>query len=287
MMLFQPLHARDAVFDMHMHYKWSQQDVTTPEDAIRFMDEENISHAVVMGKPAKLALEIKALAPDRVTAIYSPYSKAKDWYLWQRRESVVTDSEAALKSGDYEGIGELHIIGGGFANHLTKDNVLGKLLKLAEKYDVPIMLHTEFSRPNYMLKICKMSPKTKILWAHAGAILKPEHVDQVMTECPNVWSGMGASDKWRYDQHTDENNQLKPDWKALLIKYSDRFMVGSDTVWPVDEMDSWHTDDTGWQELGRFWGFHRKWLSQLPNDIAQKIMRDNAMKLFNVKKKEK
>lgn len=276
-----PLYARDAVFDMHMHYKWSQQNVTTPEDAIGFMDKENISHAVVMGNPPEFSLKLKLLAPERITAIYSPYKNGNDWFLWQRRESIVTESEAALKSGDYQGIGELHIIGGGFARRLTDASVLGRLLKLAEKYDVPILLHTEFSRPNYMLKICNMAPKTKIVWAHAGAILKPEHVDEVMSKCPNVWSGMGASDPWRYNQHTDGKYRIKPDWKALLMKYPNRFMVGSDTVWPVDEMDSWHTDDTGWQELSRFWGFHRKWLAQLPNDIAQKIMRENAMKLFN------
>ena len=155
---------------------------------------------------------------------------------------------------------------------------------LAEKYDVPIMLHTEFSRPDYMLKICKMNTKAKILWAHAGALLKPEYVDQVMTACPNVTSGMGASDPWRYNQHTDAKYQLKAEWKALFLKYPNRFMVGSDTVWPVEDIDSWHTPDTGWQELDRFWDFHRQWLSQLPKEIEQKIMRENAMAYFKFKK---
>ena len=95
---------------------------------------------------------------------------------------------------------------------------------------------------------------------------------------------MAARDPWRYinNQHTDANGQLLAEWKALMIKYADRFMVGSDTVWPVENLDSWNEADTGWQELGRFWRFHRSWLAQLPDDVALKIQRDNAMQLFKV-----
>ena len=93
---------------------------------------------------------------------------------------------------------------------------------------------------------------------------------------------MAARDPWRYEsnQHTDEADKILPEWKALMIKYADRFLVGSDTVWPVEQLDSWDEPDTGWQQLGRFWGFHRSWLAQLPEDVAQKIRHDNALLLF-------
>ena len=274
--------ANDAVFDMHMHYKWSQKEVTSPEDAVAALAENNISHAVVIGKPAENALLLKKLAPDKVIAIFSPYRDSQDWFMWQRKESVLVDATKALESGEYQGIGELHIIGGGFASKLDSAKVLNGLLELVVKHDVPIMIHTEFSKPNYMLAICQRHPQSKIIWAHAGAILKPEHVDEVMRQCPNVWSGMAARDPWRYVNNpiADEKGVLFPEWKALLLKYPERFMVGSDTVWPVEQMDSWDQADTGWQELGRFWGFHRSWLAQLPEGVAQKIRMDNAMKLF-------
>ena len=57
-----------AVFDMHTHYKWSQASVTTPEQALAFMDAEAVSHAVVIGKPAEYALKLKRLAPKRIVA---------------------------------------------------------------------------------------------------------------------------------------------------------------------------------------------------------------------------
>lgn len=277
--------AKDAVFDMHTHYKWSQAEVTTPEQALEFLDQASISHAVVIGKPAEFALKLKRLVPQRIVAFYGPYRDSMDWFLWQRKEALLPEVEAALKSGEYQGIGELHIIGGGFASKLDSSKVLNGFLKLAVKYDVPVMIHTEFSRPNYMLAICERHPKSKIIWAHAGAVLKPVHVDEVMQKCPNVWSGMAARDPWRYvsNQHTDVNGKLFPEWKSLMLKYPDRFMVGSDTVWPVEQLDSWNEADTGWQELGRFWTFHRSWLAQLPVDVASKIKRDNALKLFKLK----
>ena len=276
---------KDTVFDMHMHYKWSQKEVTSPEQAIQYLADQNISHAVVIGKPAKNALLLQKLAPEKVIAIYSPYRDSQDWYRWQRNEKVLVEARKALASGEYKGVGELHILGGGFARKLDSSNVLSGLLKLVQEYDVPIMIHTEFSKSNYMLAICEKNPNSKIIWAHAGAVLKPDQVDEVMVKCPNVWGGMAARDPWRYvgNQHTDEAGKLLPEWKALMIKYADRFLVGSDTVWPVDQLDGWSEPDTGWEQLGRFWGFHRSWLAQLPDDVAMKIKRENAMKLFKVK----
>ena len=110
--------AKDSVFDMHMHYKWSQKEVTSAEDAVAALAENNITHAVVIGKPAENALLLKKLAPDKVTAIYSPYRDSQDWFMWQRKESVLVDATKALESGEYQGIGELLIFGGGFASKL-------------------------------------------------------------------------------------------------------------------------------------------------------------------------
>ena len=54
----------------------------------------------------------------------------------------------------------------------------------------------------------------------------------------------------------------------------------SDPVWPVDQMNRWDEPDTGWLEMGRFWDFHRSWLSQLPVEVRRKIALENAQKLF-------
>ena len=224
---------------------------------------------VVIGTPAELALALQSRAPDRIVPIFSPYREGGDWHRWAYDETTVTRARTALASGQYQGIGELHVIGG-FAPTLEKAVVLQQLLQLAAGFDVPIMIHTEFSRPDFMLKVCRQFPDTRIIWAHSGALLPPEAVDRVLERCSNVWGGLGARDPWRFVDNplTAADGTLLPGWKALLLKYPARFMVGSDPVWPVDQLDRWDEADSGWQELGRFWTFHRGWLAQLPQDCG-------------------
>jgi predicted TIM-barrel fold metal-dependent hydrolase len=278
-----PVMAAPPVADMHLHYKWSQQDVTSPAEAASILRQQGIVMGVVIGTPAELALELREQAPDRVVPIFSPYRDGGDWHRWAYDPDVVTRARAALASGDYHGIGELHLIGG-FAPRLDKAAVLQELMTLAAEYDVPIMLHTEFSRPDFMLDLCKRYPVTRIVWAHSGAILPPEDVARVFDACDNVWGGLGARDPWRFVNNpiTDEHGTLLPAWRSLLLHYPDRFMVGSDPVWPVEQLDRWDVADSGWRELGRFLDFHRAWLRQLPEAVARKIGCDNAVALFGM-----
>ncbi len=275
------LRAQMPVADMHLHYKWSQQDVTSAAAAVELLAREHIIMGVVIGTPAELALELARLAPGKIVPIFSPYQTGGDWHRWAYDEGVVVRARAALASGHYHGIGELHLIGG-FAPRLDTARVLPALMDLAHEFDVPVLIHTEYSRPDVMLDLCRRFPATRIVWAHAGAILPPQAVARVFGACGNVWAGLAARDPWRFVDNpiTSAHGQLLPEWRALLLQYPDRFMLGSDPVWPVEQLDSWDTADTGWQELGRFWRFHRDWLGQLPADIARGIGCRNAVTLF-------
>lgn len=280
------LAAPPAVTDMHLHYKWSQRDVTTPEQALEQLQRQNIVLGVVIGTPAPLALELEALAPERIVSIWSPYRDGGDWLRWVRDPSVPERARAALAGGGYQGIGELHLIGG-FMPRIERAGVLHSLMQLAAEFDVPIMLHTEFSRPDYLLALCQRYPDTRIVWAHSGAILKPSQVEQVLDSCDNVWGGLGARDPWRFVNNpiTDEQGQLLAEWRTLLLHYPERFMAGSDPVWPVEQLDSWDMDDTGWHELGRFWDFHRGWLAQLPREVALRIGCVNTYEVYGRRRK--
>jgi hypothetical protein len=68
-----PVMAQQPVADMHLHYKWSQRDVTSPADAAAVLRQQGIVMGVVIGTPAELALELRRQAPDRVMPIFSPY----------------------------------------------------------------------------------------------------------------------------------------------------------------------------------------------------------------------
>jgi predicted TIM-barrel fold metal-dependent hydrolase len=125
----------------------------------------------------------------------------------------------------------------------------------------------------------------RFLWAHAGSVLSADQVDQVMDACPRLWMELAARDPWRHRSEiiSGADGLLKPDWRALVLKHQDRVLVGSDPVWPVEQLDAWDQDDSGWQEIGRFLGYHRGWLAGLPPAAAQKIRLDNARRLFGLK----
>lgn len=266
--------------DVHQHYKWNQVDVTSVEQAVKALGDHGIGLAVVTGTPPELALDLAAAAPDVVVPIYGIYRQSGEWSGWPYDEGLLTRVREALESGRYRGIGEVHMIGG-FIPKWHHPGIAG-LFDLAAEFDVPVLLHTEFSRADYLIGVCEAHPETRFLWAHAGTMVPPAEVDRALETCPNVWVELSARDPWRYVHSpiAGDDGRLLPAWRGLVLKWQDRFMVGSDPVWPVEQLDAWDTADTGWEEIGRFVDFHRTWLDDLPADAAQRIRWSNAAALF-------
>ncbi|MCW8928719.1 MAG: amidohydrolase [Gammaproteobacteria bacterium] len=269
-------------FDVHVHYKWDQAEITSPQQALDILDKAGIQKAVVIGRPADMALQLQQLAPERIIPIYGPYRTGNEKLTWQFRTELIEEVRKGLSSGLYRGIGELHLIGG-MAVPWKQSKVFVALLKLANEYDVPLMVHSEYSSIKPTLSICQGNPDNRFLLAHAGAVINTRQVEQILKACPNVVMDLAARDPWRYVNNpiTDQKGKLLPKWQALILRYSDRFMVGSDPVWPVDKGSSWDEADSGWMELQRFINFHRTWLSFLPEEVAKKILWTNAQDFFS------
>ncbi|MBT2970961.1 MAG: hypothetical protein B6D72_19840 [gamma proteobacterium symbiont of Ctena orbiculata] len=266
--------------DTHLHWKWNQKEVTEPQQAINILCDNNVALAVVTGTPPELALELQRLAPDIVIPIYGVYHDGIDWSNWYYDNKLVGRVRQALESGHYRGIGELHMISG-FVTDWKNPNISG-LFELAAEFDVPVLVHTEFSRANYLIGFCSAHPKTRFLWAHAGSVLPPGEVARALRHCTNLSVELSARDPWRHVARriVDEMGMLKAEWRDLVIAYANRFMIGSDPVWPVERLNPWDEPDTGWQQLSRFLGFHREWLKQLPDEVARKVRYENAMEYF-------
>ncbi|MCB1800462.1 MAG: amidohydrolase family protein [Gammaproteobacteria bacterium] len=268
------------VADIHLHWKWNQKEITSANQALAALDAQNVRLGVVTGTPPQLALELQALDPERIVAIYGPYRIPGEWATWYRDKDLIERVRTALASGQYHGIGEIHMIGG-FVTHWRKP-LIAELFGLAAEFDVPVLLHTEFSRADYTLGLCQAYPDTRFLWAHAGAMLKPAEVRRVLGGCDNLHAELSARDPWRHVANpiVDQQGTLLPAWRELILDFSDRLMVGSDPVWPVERLNPWDESDSGWQELPRFLDFHRSWLSQLPADVDEAIRWRNALRFF-------
>lgn len=269
-------------FDVHVHFKWDQAETTTAEEAIKILDDAGVKKAVVIGTPADFALRLHRLAPERIIPFYGPYLVGGEKLAWQFRTALIEEVRAGLESGLYRGIGELHLIGG-MAVPWKRSEVFVALLALALEYDVPLMVHSEYSSIKPTLSICQENPENRFLLAHAGAVIPPAAVKTILEACPNVVMDLAARDPWRYVDHpiTDNSGQLLPEWRALVVGYADRFMVGSDPVWPVGKGSSWDEPDSGWMQLQHYIKFHRDWLSDLPPDTAEKIRWSNAERWFS------
>lgn len=273
--------AADApIADIHLHWKWNQREVTSPQQAISTLRDEQVGLAVVIGTPPKLALELQTLAPDIVLPIYGVYRLPGEWATWYRDDGMLDRVREALDSGRYHGIGEIHMIGGFVPD--WRSPMIGGLFELAAEYDVPVLVHTEFSRADYTLGFCQAHPATRFLWAHAGSMLAPSEVERVLDGCPNVQTELSARDPWRHQRNriSDASGRLRPAWRELILRHPERFMVGSDPVWPVERLNPWDEPDTGWQELPRFLDFHRGWLQTLPESAARAIRWGNAQRFF-------
>jgi predicted TIM-barrel fold metal-dependent hydrolase len=62
---------------------------------------------------------------------------------------------------------------------------------------------------------------------------------------------------------------LCPEWRALILKYPTRFMIGSDT-W-VNQR---------WQAYDELMQGYRRWLGELPPEVARNIAWQNGAALF-------
>lgn len=280
MLLLGSARAAEPMADAHMHYNWNQVEGTTPEEAIAIWRENDVVLAVVAGTPPDLALRLREAGGEWVVPIWSPYLDAGYRNNWFRRSEVLEAGRKAMESGAYHGIGEVHLVPG---LGPRRDNpVFQGLIELATAYDVPFMVHTDASSHRFLLPVCRQHPKTRFVWAHAGGILPPDEVAALLDGCPNVVADLTARDPKRYvlTPIADESGHLLPEWRELVLAYPDRFMVGSDAVWPVDQMHSWYQDDTGWALVGEFLDFHRGWIADLPEQHHPALLLDNARRVW-------
>lgn len=264
--------------DIHTHYNWSQAEVTSPEQAIKALKENGVVLTIVMSTPSLDALKLRKAGGDWVLPFFSPYTTGRNRNNWYYDMTIVDQARKALETGEFFGIGEVHVISG---LGPRRDNpIFQGLIKLAEEFKVPFLIHTETSSYRFLTPICKKYPKVTFIWAHAGGILGPADVRGLLTACPNTYVEMSARDPDHYGTFLTLDGRLPNDWAKLMIDYADRFMTGTDPVWNAHQVNRWYEADIGWQHYQKFNRFHRDWIKQLPKDVQEKIRLKNALKLF-------
>ena len=98
----------------------------------------------------------------------------------------------------------------------------------------------------------------------------PARVAELFDKYPALWGELSYR-----GGITQGGGTLSPEWRSLFARYSDRFLLGSDT-W-INER--WYSYDSIMKE-------YRGWLAQLPADQAQRIAHGNAERLFGPRRGE-
>ena len=271
-------YAAERFADSHIHFNWDHREETSVQEVIDILKQHNVGLTIVAGTPSKLALELRKKGGDWVIPFFSPYIHElgkSDWYLTQE---VVTKAEQGLKSGQYFGIGEVHFMAGFRPN--TDNKIFLQLLALAERYNVPMLIHSDSGNEQTFQRLCLANPNIKMIFAHAGGNLKPEHIEKILTRCDNVWIDFAARDPWRYDGISKPDHTLLAEWKVIVLRYPDRFITGTDPVWKVTRGQRWDSGDEGWTHYQKLYDFHWTWLNDLPKHVRKKVAWENTEALL-------
>ena len=249
-----------ALFDAHVHFSVGATSAYTPEAALKILDRAGIGTAIVSSTPNDGTLLLYAAYPQRFIPFVRPYRKTRDLSSWgEERSSWYKDPdtlpflEKELARGIYHGIGEFHVDG-----HEIDTPVMRGLAALAIKHDLWMMAHSDASA---IEQLFGFAPGARILWAHTGMGEPAAKVAELLERYPRLYGELSY--------RSGVGNGLSDEWRALLLRFPDRFVYGSDTWIP----SRWSQVDTLTREA-------QDWLATMPPAVAKAIAYGNAQRLF-------
>ena len=253
---------RLPLFDGHIHYSVGSPEAYPPELAIRILDEAGIERALLSSTPNDGTLLLYSRYPQRFVPELRPYRKTRDlqsWSeerrMWFKDPGTVVFIETELRRGIYRGIGEFHLDG-----NEADTPVVRRIVQLAAERELWLHAHSDAAAVE---KLFEVDPKVRIVWAHAGMSEPPATVGQMLQRYPRLTAELS------YRHVVSSDGQLDPEWRALFLKFPDRFIYGSDTWVP-----------SRWADVVPMAAAARQWLSQLPPELAENIAFRNAQRLF-------
>jgi hypothetical protein len=245
------------IFDAHIHYSHDTREALPVEEAIAILRRAGVRRALVSSSDDEGTQALYRAAPDLVIPELRPYRRREDIARWTRDESVIVYVEERLKRYRYVAIGEFHVYGAD-----ADLPVVRRMVELARERRLFLHVHSDAEA---IERIFRQDPEARVLWAHAG-FDQPENLRRMLHRYPNLWCELS----WRTDYAP--GGRLRPEWRRLLLEFPDRFMVGTDT--PSAER---------WRYVIEHARLARKWLSELPPEVAEKIAWRTGEALFGSK----
>lgn len=248
------------LFDAHLHYNPAHVDAVEPERVGSVLAGAGIGRAVILARDDTLIEAAMRAAPGVIVPFLDVYRPPANKDTWMHDpdlpERMRARLDAGLETGEWRGIGELHL----FADD-RHSPVFQALVIMARERGLPVMIHGD---PAVVDRAYEIEPNALILWAHAGTFPYPALIRDYLNRYPSLYADLSMrSERLRGDGF------MPLEWHDLLIEHADRFMVGADTF-----------SSTRWREIEQHTADIREWLAQLPPDVAERIAFGNAARLF-------
>jgi hypothetical protein len=249
-----------AIFDAHLHYNQEPAPFYSLSQVREVFRRNGIIGIVATSRPNKGTHELmNAKWPElKVVPFIRPYRVRSDMQTWFNDPAIFELIKSEYTRGYYRGIGEFHIYGKSADSEWVK-----RMVDFAVERDLYLHAHCD---EEALLILFRHNPKARIIWAHTGFSVAPARVAQLLDEhTDTLWGELSYR-----SGITGGDGKLTADWRGLFERYSDRFLLGSDT-W-INER--WFGYDTIFKE-------YRGWLAQLPHEQARRIATGNAQRLFD------
>ena len=274
--LAQAANYSGPLLDAHLHYNVEAVQGPHPiSDVLARMQRNGVRAIVANSRPndgTKALVEARTqtdAAGVTVVPFIRLYRTRADYDNWYRDESIYEMVQAEFTRGTargpYRGIGEFHLYDSRNAN----GPVARKLMAFAEDKQLAMLAHVDDAAVDLLMANApSKGQKLRLIWAHTGIGGTPvERVEAMLARYPLLMGELSYRPGL-----TCEGGLLCPEWRALLLRYPDRFLIGSDT---------WI--NPRWQQYDELMQGYRRWLGDLPPDVARQIAWDNGAALFGLK----
>jgi len=257
---FYSLQERDytpPIFDAQVHYNQNSWNRVSSRAVISTANELNIPWLLVASTPNEGTWRLYREDPDRVIPMLVPGFTREDRDNWFNNPKISSYIRSEISTRPYRGIGEFFLFDG-----QVNTPVVRKMVALA--VDRKLVLHAR-SDANAVRQLFTLGPTVRILWAHAGIDTRPEIVDSLLYRYSNLWVELSH----RVD--IAPGGKLAPAWRRLMLRYPDRFLLGSGTY-----------TSHYWYRFREYQQHYRVWLKELPPDVAERIAFRNGLRLFRI-----
>jgi hypothetical protein len=256
---------RIEIFDTHLHYNQEPTPFYSLDQVREVFRRNSVIGIVATSRPNKGTHElVDARWPElKVVPFIRPYRVRSDIQTWFNDPAIFEMIKSEYARGYYRGIGEFHIYGKAAESDWVK-----KMVDFAVERNLYLHAHCD---EEALLILFRHNPKARIVWAHTGFSVPPARVAELLDQHKDaLWGELSYR-----GGITSGDGKLTDDWRDLFNRYSDRFLLGSDT-W-INER--WFGYDTIFKE-------YHGWLVQLPAEQARRIASGNALRLFETRARD-